>query len=216
MYRDNPEGWEGDSGWGTHVHLWLTYVIEASLVAQMVKCLPAMRATQIRSLGWEDLLEKEMETHSSILAWRIPWTEELVCYSPWGCKELDTTEGLHSLTPSWQKPPKYCKVISLQLKWINKLKRNSACQCRRPGFGTWVGKIPWRRAQQFTPAFLSGKLHGQRSLAGYSPCGCEKPDTTELYMQGPRGWSITGLAFTVDSKQKVLPSLQFPNAPNFP
>ena len=42
----------------------------------MVKCLPAMRETQIRSLGQEDSLEKEMATHSSILAWRIPWTEE--------------------------------------------------------------------------------------------------------------------------------------------
>ena len=42
----------------------------------MVKCLPAMRETQVRSLGGEDHLEKEMATHSSILAWRIPWTEE--------------------------------------------------------------------------------------------------------------------------------------------
>ena len=42
----------------------------------MVKRLPAMRETQVRSLGWEDLLEKEMATHSSILAWRIPRTEE--------------------------------------------------------------------------------------------------------------------------------------------
>ena len=48
----------------------------ASLVAQMVKCLPAMRETQVQSLGWEDLLEKEMATHSSTLAWRIPRTEE--------------------------------------------------------------------------------------------------------------------------------------------
>ena len=42
----------------------------------MVKCLPAMRETQVRSLGWEDHLEKEMATHSSTLAWKIPWTEE--------------------------------------------------------------------------------------------------------------------------------------------
>ena len=48
----------------------------ASLVAQMVKRLPAMWETQVRSLGWEDPLEKEMATHSSTLAWRIPWTEE--------------------------------------------------------------------------------------------------------------------------------------------
>ena len=49
------------------------YVIYwASLVAQMVKHLPAMRETQVRSLGWEDPLEKEMATHSSPLAWKIP------------------------------------------------------------------------------------------------------------------------------------------------
>ena len=48
----------------------------AFLVAQMVKSLPAARETQVQSLGWEDPLEKEMATHSSILAWRIPWMEE--------------------------------------------------------------------------------------------------------------------------------------------
>ena len=48
----------------------------ASLVAKMVKNLPAMQVTWVRSLGWEDSLEKEMATHSSILAWRILWTEE--------------------------------------------------------------------------------------------------------------------------------------------
>ena len=48
----------------------------ASLLAQSVKNLPAMQETQVQSLGWEDPLEKEMATHSSILAWKIPWTEE--------------------------------------------------------------------------------------------------------------------------------------------
>ena len=51
-------------------------VFQASLLAQMVKNLPAMWETLVRSLGWEDSLEKEMATHSSILAWRIPRTEE--------------------------------------------------------------------------------------------------------------------------------------------
>ena len=46
------------------------------MVAQMVKRLPAVWETQVRSLGWEDPLEKEMATHSSTLAWKIPWTEE--------------------------------------------------------------------------------------------------------------------------------------------
>ena len=45
-------------------------------MAQRVKRLPAMQETQVRSLGWEDPLEKEMATHSSTLAWKIPWMEE--------------------------------------------------------------------------------------------------------------------------------------------
>ena len=48
----------------------------ASLVAQTVEHLPAMRETWVQSLGWEDPLEKEMATHSSTLAWKSPWTEE--------------------------------------------------------------------------------------------------------------------------------------------
>ena len=64
----------------------------ASLVAQLVKNLPAMQETWVWSLGWEDPMEKGMTTHSSSLAWRIPWTEEPG--SPWGCKELDVTEWL--------------------------------------------------------------------------------------------------------------------------
>ena len=65
----------------------------SSLVAHMVKHPPAMQETQVRSLGREDPLEKEMATHSNILAWRIPWTERsLAGYNPWGHKELDTTD----------------------------------------------------------------------------------------------------------------------------
>ena len=52
------------------------YSIMTSLVAQMVKRLPTMWETQVRFLGWEDLLEKEVATHSSTLAWKIPWMEE--------------------------------------------------------------------------------------------------------------------------------------------
>ena len=64
-------------------------------MAQRVKNLPAMRETQVRSLGWEDALEKGMAIHFSILPWRIPWTEEPGrLYSPQGHKELDTIELL--------------------------------------------------------------------------------------------------------------------------
>ena len=54
----------------------LRYVATTTLVAQMVKRQPTMQETQVQSLGWEDLLEKEMATHSSIFAWKIPWTEQ--------------------------------------------------------------------------------------------------------------------------------------------
>ena len=61
------------------------------LVAQLVKNSPAMQETWVQPLGWEDPLEKEMATHSSTLAWKIPWTESLVGYSPWGHRESDMT-----------------------------------------------------------------------------------------------------------------------------
>ena len=63
-------------------------------MAQTVKNLPAMPETQIQSLGWEDALEKRMATHSSILTWRIPCTEEPGGLPPVGCKESDMTEQL--------------------------------------------------------------------------------------------------------------------------
>ena len=66
----------------------------ASLVAQVVKSLPAMQETWVRPLVLENPLEKEMATHSSILIWKIPWIVNLGGYSPWGHKELDTTKQL--------------------------------------------------------------------------------------------------------------------------
>ena len=69
-------------------------VIWVSLVAWSVKNLPAMQETGVRSLGQEDLLEKDMAADSSILAWQIPWIEEPGgLHSPWDCQELDMTKG---------------------------------------------------------------------------------------------------------------------------
>ena len=63
-----------------YLFIWLRWLFVlhsgVSLVAQTVKRLPAVRETRVRSLGWEDPLEKEMATHSSTLVWKIPWTEE--------------------------------------------------------------------------------------------------------------------------------------------
>ena len=68
-------------------------------MAQRLKRLPAMRKTWVLSLGLEDLLEKEMATHSSILAWKIPWVEEPGGPQSTGHKESDTTERLHNGNP---------------------------------------------------------------------------------------------------------------------
>ena len=75
---------------GIPVSIW------ASLVAYMVKSLPAVKKIWVWSLGQEDALEKGMAIHSSILAWRIPWTEDPggLQSSPWCQKKLDTTEHL--------------------------------------------------------------------------------------------------------------------------
>ena len=74
-----------------------------------------MQETRVRSLGWEDPLEKDMVAHSNILAWRIPWQRRLVGYSPWGHKELDTTERtrMHSVQFSSvaQSCPTLCDPI---------------------------------------------------------------------------------------------------------
>ena len=65
-------------------------VIFTSLVAQLVMNLPAIQETQVPSLGWKDPLEKEMATYSSILAWRIPWTEDSGRPQSMGSQESNT------------------------------------------------------------------------------------------------------------------------------
>ena len=168
----------------------------ASTVAQMVKHLPAIWKTQVGSLGWEDPLKKEMGTHSSTLAWKIPWTEE-----PGGLQSM----GLPRVGPDWATSIsfflsllisinlcilflcKYSKKIWLCLyaliyKLFSKVSGskkvptvsflNVGMHCRRLRFDPWVGKIPWRKEWLPTPVLLHtpGKSHGQ-SLVSYSPWG---------------------------------------------
>ena len=84
------------------LYMGTSLVVWASLVAQTVKRLSTMWETWVWSLGWEDSLEKEMATHTSTLALKIPWKEELGAgYYPWGCKESGTTEQLHFHFPWW-------------------------------------------------------------------------------------------------------------------
>ena len=72
----------------------------------------------------------------------------------------------------------FCLFIFYGLpRWLSG--KESACQCRRCGFGAWLGKIPWRRKWQPIPVLLPGKSHGQRNLACYSPWGHKESETTE-------------------------------------
>ena len=140
-------------------------------MAQTVKRLPAVWEIWVRSLGWKDPLEKEMATHSSVLAWRIPGTGE-----PGGLPSM----GSHRVGQDYSDLAAAAGVF-VGLPGGSEVKA-PACvcpQCGRPGFDSWVGNIPWRRAQPTTPVFLSGKSHGQRSLAGYCPKGCKESDMTE-------------------------------------
>ena len=92
------------------VHIYI--YIWASLSAQMVKNLPAMLETRVRSLDQEDPLEKGMATLSSILAWRIP------SYSPWDHKESDTTEQLtHTYTYIYFFLPFFLKLCACLMNY---------------------------------------------------------------------------------------------------
>ena len=99
--------------------LWPSF--RTSLVAQMVKCLPTMWETWVQSLGWEDPLEKEMATHSSTIAWKIPWTERPGRLQSMGSQRVgnDWETPLH-FWPSFNFPVLVLKdlllLLSLELK----------------------------------------------------------------------------------------------------
>ena len=84
----------------------------AFLVAQMVKNLPSMQGIQVRSLSWEDPLEEEMATYSSILAWESLWTEDSGGLQSMGLQELDTTDHL-TLTMLLQIPLMFISAVYL-------------------------------------------------------------------------------------------------------
>ena len=89
-------------------------------MAQRLKRLPAMQETWVRSLGWEDPLEKEMATHSSILAWRIPQTEKPVGLQSMGSQRVrhDCVASLHLMPLTGPDNPLLCHYVCYYLKWV--------------------------------------------------------------------------------------------------
>ena len=114
--------WMSEEDWGTGRQcgplVTLLYNIMAmtkSLIAQLVKNLPAVQETWVRSLGWEDPLEKEMATHSSILAWKISWTEGPGRLQSMGSQRVghDWATNTHLLSLN----PLYLKAYSITQKY---------------------------------------------------------------------------------------------------
>ena len=98
-FSSNEIGSPGDNQQGVLFFFNFLFYTRASLVTQMVKNLPPMQKTLVQSLGQEDPLEKVMVIHSSILAWRIPWTEKLGWLQPMGSQRVAHDWATH--THSW-------------------------------------------------------------------------------------------------------------------
>ena len=162
----------------TEATLLLLVIPCASLVAQRLKGLPAkMRETWVRSLGWEDPLEKEMATHSSILAWRIPWTEE-----PGGLQSTGSQRVGHD----WSDLAAVAYLVVSFLPSVllpgKSHGRRSLVGCRHD----WATSLslftfmPWRRKWQPISGFLPGESQGPGSLVGCRLWGHTELDTTEV------------------------------------
>ena len=135
-----------------------------------------MKGSPVMSLDWEDPLEKGMATHSRILAWRIPWTEESGKLQSMGSQRIEHNWVTFTLC-----------VISMPkgLTWWLRGKR-ILLQCRRPCFNLRVGESPWRRKRLPSPVFLPGESHGHGSLEGYSPWIRKQSDRAEPLNNHPQ------------------------------
>ena len=162
----------------------------ASLVAQLVKNSPA-NAEDVKDMGlidpWVRKIpwKRKWQPTPVFLHGEYHGQKSLVGYSSWGCKELDTIEHAHACIHTRAHTQWFFIICLISTNKRNYKKywgfpgssdcRESACnagdpgsgQCRiDPGFNPWIGKIPWRREWQPTPAFLLEKSHGQRRQAG--------------------------------------------------
>ena len=125
----------------------------------MVKCLPTVRETWVRSLGWEDLLEKEMATHSSLLAWKIPWREE-----PGGLQSMGVTK-------SWTRLNDFTHIHtcihilggSQVAQWLKIHLPMQEMRVQSVG-----GRFPWRRKMATRSRILAWRI--PRTEEPGSPC----------------------------------------------
>ena len=153
-----------------------------------------MRETWVRSLGQEVPLEKEMETHSSILAWRIPWMEEPDGLQSTGSQRVghDWATSLHFTSPEANLLEKamapHSSTLAWKIPWMEEPGGLQSMGSLRVGHD-WATSlslltfIHWRRKWQPTPVFLPGESQGWGSLVGCRLWGRTESDTTESTQQ---------------------------------
>ena len=150
----------------------------------VVKNLPVRQATRVQSLCWKDLLEKEMATHFSVLAWKIPWTEEPGRLQSMGSQRVghdwlhfhfhfrENVTKRNKWTIFYPSVMKY-NLCLLHIPWgfpdgaSGKGSTSQHMRNKRHVFSPWVGTIPWRRKWQPTPVLFPVESHGQ----GFSKLG---------------------------------------------
>ena len=121
-----------------------------------------MQETRVRSLGWEDPLEKEMATQSSTLAWKIPWTEE-----------PGRLQSMGSLWTDWETSLSFHFTLPLGFP-CGSAGKESAHNAGDLDLIPGLGRFPWRRERLPIPVFWPGEFYGL-----YSPWDCKELDTTE-------------------------------------
>ena len=133
-------------------------------MAQTVKNPPAMQGTWVQSLGWEDPLEKEMATRSSILAWRIPWTEETDRLQFMGLQRVGHDWVTNTFT--------FTFIILLGASKVVLLVKNPPASAKDASYTGSIpgsGRFPWSRKWVSTSIFLPREFHKLRSLQSMGP-----------------------------------------------
>ena len=169
-----------------------------------------MQETWVQSLGREDPLEKEMATHSSTLAWKIPWMEETLGYSSWGHKESDTTKQFHfhlgrnhpGLIPGSRRSDGEGIGYPLQYSWAwSSTGKESVCSVGDLGSIPGLGRSPGEGKGY--PLQYSGL---ENSMNSTSPWGCKESETAE---QLSLHFTLGGISpLQSEEEMNILPKLE--------